>query len=60
MAYVSKHYLAEKWERLVWDMDILLQSEDDRIPEETVRRCSDNIIDMCNAISKEISKVYWD
>lgn len=60
MAYVSKHYLKEKWERLCWDMDILLESEDDKIDEELVKRCVANITEMCFAISKEVNKVNQD
>lgn len=59
MAYVSRKYLSEKWDKLKWDMEnILLEGDEDEVPEEDVERCAANVIDMCESIAKEVGKVY--
>lgn len=56
MTYYSKRYLKEKWEHLKWDMEILLNNEDDRIDEEKVKRVRNEMNYYIDAIKKEINK----
>jgi len=57
--YVSRRYLKEKWEKLKWDMEETLDvyseyADSDKVDIDTVQRCYRNIIEMCNAIQKEV------
>ena len=56
MTYYSKRYLKEKWEPLKWDMDMLLDNEDDRIDEEKVKKVRYEMNYYIDAIKKEINK----
>ena len=56
MTYYSKRYLKEKWEPLKWDMDMLLDNEDDRIDEEKVKRVRNEMNYYIECIKKEINK----
>lgn len=56
MAYYSKRYLKEKWDALKWDIEILFDTEDDRIDEEKVKRVRNEMNYFIDAIKKELNK----
>ena len=56
MTYYSKRYLKEKWDALKWDMEILLNNEDDRIDEEKVKSVRNEMNYYIECIKKEINK----
>ena len=56
MTYYSKRYLKEKWDALKWDMEILLKTEGDKIPEEVVEKVKREMTYYLDAIKKELNK----
>lgn len=55
--YYSKRYLTEKWENLKFYMEkVLLQNEDDKIPQESVDRVKRAMTFYMECIMKEINK----
>ena len=61
MRYVSRRYLEEKWDNLKWDMENFLdvyckETNEDKVDEETLKRCTYDIVDMCTCIINELSK----
>lgn len=59
MGYVSRRYLCEKWRKVKWDMEKVLEVEDgeeDKVSGEDVRAVRAEIADNFNAIMKELLK----
>jgi hypothetical protein len=59
MGYVSRRYLNEKWRKVKWDMEKVLEVEDgaeDKVSGEDVRAVRAEIADGFNAIMKELLK----
>lgn len=57
MGYVSRRYLHEKWRKVKWDMEKVLEVEDgaeDKVSGEDVRAVRAEIADNFNAIMKEL------
>lgn len=57
MGYVSRRYLREKWRKVKWDMEKVLEVEDgaeDKVSGEDVRAVRAEIADNFNAIMKEL------
>lgn len=57
MGYVSRRYLSEKWRKVKWDMEKVLEVEDgaeDKVSGEDVRAVRAEIADNFNAIMKEL------
>lgn len=64
MAYVSRKYLREKYQKLKYDMEntlnVLDEEAEDKINEEDVRRTYSNIKDSLLSILDELSYVNED
>lgn len=59
MGYVSRRYLHEKWRKVKWDMEKVLEVEDgaeDKVSGEDARAVRAEIADSFNAIMKELLK----
>lgn len=60
MAYRSRRYIAEKYNRLKFDiedyLDVFNEDKKDKLTDEEVRAVKDNVIDSMKAIIKELEK----
>ena len=56
MNYVSRRYLAEKWDRLKWDMESVIgvyRGGNDNVADES-KRVKSEIAELMNSIIKEL------